>query len=240
MEVMEDLGFRLNPDSSLRVLYAGEERTAVALIDDFAADTGDIIRHASHLAEFAADKTSAYPGVRAKPTVDYVSATLSAVVPLLYKLYSVPTSLRARLKRAYYSLVATPPEQLEVLQRVPHFDGSAEYYFAVTHYLNPGDFGGTGLFRHRPTGFENITAIRLDDYIRAGDNYIDEHGDPPAEYIAASNNHYELYDWIHYRPNRVVLHPGSMLHSILVDPDRDVCADPATGRLTGNFFVEFQ
>jgi len=237
---MTDLGFQLNSDSSLRVFYAGKEKTAVAVIEDFAADTQGLIDHACDSVEFDTDTTSAYPGVRAKPTRDYVVQVMSACVPLLYRLYSVPTTMRARLKRAYYSLVATAPEELRTLQRIPHFDGSAEYYFAVTHYLSPGQFGGTGLFRHKPTGFENITTARLDDYIKAGDEFIEKHGEPAAEYINASNDHFELYEQIEYRPNRVVVYPGSMLHSILIDPDRDLSADPASGRLTGNFFIEFQ
>lgn len=237
---MADPAFRVNGNSSLRVFFAGEERTAVALIDDFAEDTAPLIEHACSVAAFEPDTTSAYPGVRAKPTRDYVTETMNAVVPLLYRLYSVPQTMRARLKRAYYSLVATSPGELRTLQRIPHFDGSADYYFAATHYLAPGPFAGTGLFRHRPTGFENITAERLDDYIKAGDEYIRTHGDPPAAYINASNDHFELYESIDYRPNRIVIYPGSMLHSILIDSERDLSADPTNGRLTGNFFIEFQ
>lgn len=237
---MADLGVQLNPDSSLQVFFAGEEETAVAVIDDFVAEPSGLIEYARDKAEFDPDKTSAYPGVRAKPARDYVVQVMNAVVPLLYRLYSVPTTMRARLKRAYYSLVSTPPGELGTLQRIPHFDGSAEHYFAVTHYLGTGHFAGTGLFRHKPTGYENITSDRLEDYIKAGDEFIARHGEPRPAYINASDDHYELYEQIEYRPNRVVVYPGSMLHSILIDPDKDLDDNPATGRLTGNFFIEFQ
>lgn len=233
------LNIRTNPASSPQVFAVGEERTPVIVIDDFALDTGDVIRYAVQSASFALDETYVYPGVRAKPPREYIQEIVRALGPLLGQVYSIPVGL-ALAVNSYYSLVATPPGELQVLQRVPHFDSTTRYFYAVTHYLNPGDFGGTGLFRHTPTGFENVTDDRIQAYARAGDAYLREHGDPPAEYIRATDDHYELFEAIDYRPNRLIAYPGSLLHSGLIDPDMDISPDPATGRLTANFFMRFK
>ncbi len=221
------------------MIAVGEERTPVVIVDDFALDTGDVIRYAVQSASFALDETYVYPGVRAKPPRQYIEEIVRFLGPLLGRVYSIPAGL-ALAVNAYYSLVATPPEDLQVLQRVPHFDSNTRHFYAVTHYLNPGDFGGTGLFRHKPTGFENVTEDRLQAYVQAGDSYLRAHGDPPAEYIRASGDHYELFEAIDYRPNRLIAYPGSLLHSGLIDPDRDINPDPRTGRLTANFFMRFR
>ncbi len=235
---MSDVNVQVNPQASLVVLAAGEEKTPVVVIDDFARDTGDIIRYATDSAEFTPDG-SFYPGARARAPGAYRQEIIRAIAPLLGKLYSVPRDRRLNVK-AYYSLVSTPPEKLQAIQRIPHCDSHSKYYFAVTHYLNPGEFGGTGLYRHRPTGFEKITEDRVDEYQSTSDAFVSERGEPPLEYFTQSTDHFEFLLGIDYRPNRLVAYPGSLLHSGLIDPQRDISSDPATGRLTANFFLDFQ
>ena len=62
-----------------------------------------------------------------------------------------------------------------------------------------GEFGGTGFYRHRPTGFENITAERKQAYFDSAQEYIDTHGNPERKYITDSTDHFELFHKIDYR-----------------------------------------
>lgn len=237
---MQEASFKANPESSLQVFAAGAEQTAIIVIDDFALDTSDVIRHACESVSFDIDKTSAYPGVRAYLSRGHVIVAVNSILELICRVYSIPETLRLRPVSTFYSLVSTSPNELRPLQRVPHFDCNRPYYFAITHYLHEGAHGGTGLYRHKPTGFENITEGRLDEYIEAGDKFIKAHGEPRAEYFTESDDHYELFERIDYRPNRLVVYPGTLLHSGLIDPATDINSDPWTGRLTANIFVEFQ
>ncbi len=237
--LMQEATIRVNPGLSLQVEVVGEEQTPVVIVDNFAADTDDVIAYACETATFGADSVSAYPGVRAELSREYVIATLNALYPLLIKVYSIPRQLRMKPQRTVYSLVSTKEGNLKVLQRLPHFDSNRPYFYAITHYLGRGDFGGTGLYRHRPTGFENVTEERLAAYVEAGNAFVQEHGDPANRYFGESDDHYELFYEIDYRPNRLIAYPGSLLHSGLVSPERDVNPDPATGRLTANVFVDF-
>ena len=237
---MSDNAFQINRQASPQVRLVGTEQTPVLTIDDFATDSDALIEHACRSADFRADPTSAYPGIRAALTRAHVVLMLRTLYPLLERIYSIPGNLSVHPVNAVYSLVTTPESKLRLLQRLPHFDSVKRSYFAITHFLGKGEFGGTGLYRHRPTGYETITEDRLDTYIKAGDDFLAEHGDPPQHYFGAGDMHYELFHSISYRANRLVVYPGTVLHSGLIDPERDINADPRTGRLTTNIFVNFQ
>jgi hypothetical protein len=165
---------------------------------------------------------------------------LNSVFRLLFEVYSVPASLNLKPVNTVYSLIATPEDELSLAQCVPHFDSNSAWYLAVLHYLNPGDFCSTGLFRHRPTGFEKITEDRLGNFLASSRAYTDEHGEPPQSYINESAGQFELYEEIAYKPNRLVVYPGNLLHSGLVNPAVDINPDPRSGRLTANIFVDFK
>lgn len=230
----------INPEYELQTFRIGRERTPVLVIDDLIKNIDEVIEFARSSSSFEPDKTSGYPGVRAKLERSYVVSVLNLVYPLLYKMYSIPRQLRLRPKATFYSLVAKPEADLLPLQCVPHFDSNHHFYFATVHYLNPGSFGGTGFFRHRPTGYENIWDSRCQPYVDSADAFIQKNGLPEQRYIGGSNEHYELYDQVDYKENRFVAYPGTLLHSALINPSRDINPDPRSGRLTANIFVDFE
>jgi hypothetical protein len=164
---------------------------------------------------------------------------LNALYQAIYDVYQIPKLFQLRPRNYCFSLISHQPEQLMMLQRMPHFDTLNPYYFAILHYLGPDSHGDTGLFRHRPTHWERIDQARSEHYFSAANAHIKQHGEPQAGYFVASDPHFELFERIEYRPNRLVIYPGNLLHSVLVDPNKDIDSDPATGRLTANVFVEF-
>jgi hypothetical protein len=238
-EAMQEANIQVNREASLQVFNVGDEKTPVIIIDDFALDTSEIINYACSSVKYGPDSTSAYPGVRGTLPRSYVREVLNKIYRLLFQVYSVPDSMGMRTVNTVYSLISTPVNELAPAQCVPHFDSNGEFYLAVLHYLNPGEFCDTGLFRHKPTGFEKILKPRLDEFIQSSETFINTHGKPPQQYINTSTGHYDLYERIEYKPNRLVVYPGCLLHSGLVDPARDINPDPRTGRLTANIFVDF-
>lgn len=239
MAAMSQAPFQVNRAASPKVHLVGAERTPVVIIDEFAVEPADLIDYACASGHFNAEASSAYPGVRAPMTQDQVVVQLRALAPLLRKVYEVPQRLYIKPVNAAFSLITTPETDLNTLQRLPHIDSTRPYYFAITHYLNSGAFGGTGLYRHQPTGFEKVTEERLPEYVRSGDAYLAAHGEPASRYFGRGDDHFAMFDCIDYRSNRLVCYPGALLHSGLVDPDVDINGDPRTGRLTANTFVEF-
>jgi hypothetical protein len=229
----------LNESRRPEIRLVGDERTPVIIIDQPIGSTEPLIRVAGKHPGFHLDRRFAYPGLRAELPDDYVDAMLPALVPMLREVYEIPESCEHRLIHRVFSVITTQPEDLAVLQRVPHFDTLNPRYFATVHYLNPGTYAGTGIFRHRPTGFERISDARYQAYVSAAEAYMKAHGLPAAQYINGTTDHYELIEEVEYRPNRLVIYPGNLLHSGLIHPDRDIDPDPSKGRLTANVFIDF-
>ncbi len=231
--------YAANPAARPRLARIGREATPLIVIDDALVDTLALVERGRVHDGYGPDGTSAYPGVRARLPEAYVTAILQPLLPMLYRAFDLPAGAEPKLLNAVFSLVATPAGRLSVSQRVPHYDSLAPGHLAILHYLADGHFGGTGFFRHRPTGFERLDASRKAEYLAAGERHVAEHGEP-AGYIQGTTDHYELVEQVDYRPNRLLVYPGSLLHSGLVDPVRDIDDDPATGRLTANIFLEFR
>ncbi|MEP1384453.1 MAG: DUF6445 family protein [Paraglaciecola sp.] len=232
---------QVNSSSTPVIRKIGVEQTPIIVIDDFAIDLDEIKSMAYHSQEFTQVERgqSMYPGVRVKLPKEYVVDVLTPLQSLIRQTYTIPPILRMKPMLYVYSLVSTQPKDLTLLQRMPHFDTFRPYYFAALHYLNDAPFGATAFFRHKPTGFEKITPDREQTYYQSAKQFVHENGEPPQEYFVNSNDHFECYDKVEYKPNRLVLYPGCLLHSILIDKDTDIDPNPKTGRLTANVFLEF-
>lgn len=229
----------INNACRLQTRVVGNEKTPVVIIDEPIVSTGNLVQCALQDANFGSGGDSAYPGLRANLPDEYAEVLGPQLIGLIMSLYRVPRSYKPNLIHQLFSLVTLKPEHLDPLQRLPHTDNRNPYYFASVHYLNSGDHGGTGFFRHRPTGFERITDERYASFKQAERSHLEANGPPAQKYINESDDHFELIGEVEYRPNRIAIYPGNLLHSGLIKPDRDISEDPATGRLTANLFLFF-
>lgn len=230
--------FAINKALKPQLIYVGAQQTPVLIIDDLVADLQALLADVGS-ANFQQDPHSYYPGVRAMLPRPYVVAVLNAVYQLIYQVYQVPNTLRLKPQDIYYSLITTAEKDLKQLQCLPHFDSTAPYYFALLHYLSPEPHGGTGLFRHRPTGLEKITEATQQGYFQAAEQHLAIHGAPPQRYCVKSDEHFELYQELNYQQNRLLIYPGNLLHSSLVNSSTDISASISQGRLTANIFINF-
>jgi len=234
------LTIELNPDCRPDIRIIGAERTPVVVIDDPVLSVDALRAYALEQATFGPDSQFAYPGIRAGTPPEYSRVLAPHLAGLLRHLYSIPAAYDYQLFHEVFSLVTEKPEDLMPLQRIPHTDTRQPFYFATVHYLNEGDFSGTGFFRHKPTSYERISEERYPRLIQAGNVHMEAHGLPPMKYINESDDHFELMAQVDYRPNRLVMYPGNLLHSGLIRPELDLRDDPASGRLTANMFLYFQ
>lgn len=235
--------FEINRDLTAEALQIGNENTPVFIVDDFMLDLSPARKEAVSLAFSSDDEAtgSYYPGIRAPVGGDYGMAVLRYVTNVLYKFFQVPDDLTMHPLNGSYSLITTREEDMHLLQCIPHFDNDRPFTFAAIHHLNDGEFGGTGFYRHKPSGFENITEDRKQQYFDSAQAFIDTNGNPERRYVTDSTDHFELVHKIDYRPNRLAIYPSSVLHAPYIDrPDRDVNPDPRTGRMSANFFLEFR
>jgi hypothetical protein len=213
---------------SVKVEFIGQEREPVVVVDHCAPDPDALVREAASrdyqpLGAF-------YPGLRAHAPKAY----FESLGPLLAKVTREVFGYRRELKlvRALYSLVATPPADLSLAQRIPHVDTVDDGMIAMLHFLTQEDFGGTSFYRHRATGFETIDHQRHRPYLDALRADFDRHGEPPPGYIAGDT---EIFERIAYVPpayNRALIYRSGLLHCAAVDPRAPLSANPQTGRLT--------
>lgn len=220
----------------------GYEHTPIFVVDDFLLSTESVIDQGVK-ASYDTGKTkgSYYPGVRADVNSEYGMTVLQYAAFVLYKAFGVPESLTLYPKSGSFSLLTQQPENMNLLQCIPHFDNNDTFSFAAIHYLNEGDFGGTGFYRHNPTGFENIIQTRKQQYMSSAQHFIDTHGNPSRQYFTGSTEHFELIHKVDYKANRLVIYPSTILHSAYINnPAHDVNPDPKSGRLSANFFIEFK
>jgi len=233
------IDLELNTPWRPEIRIVGDEQTPVIVIDEPIVDAKPLIDYASQHARFAEDSGFAYPGIRTNLPVEYAKTLVPELIKLIMEVYAPPANYQRHLVHQLFSLITRQPNELRSLQRVPHFDNHSPFYFATVHYLNPGEYAGTGIFRHRPTGYERIPEERYPSYMQAAEAHIKAHGLPAEKYINASDDHFELIAEIEYKPNRLIMYPGNVLHSGLIDPQRDISGDPSTGRLTANLFLYF-
>lgn len=231
--------YSINPQSRITIEYVGNEKTPVVILDDLLLDTQNLISHAVNNVSFDTINSSLYPGIRTILPQDYVVTILRALVRKLYEVFSIPQHLTLKPLGIYYSLLNVMPEQLTSKQRIPHFDTDRSFYLALLHYLDPQVHGGTGFFRHKETGYERINEQRSPHYLSVINQQLKGIEQDCVGYCTATNPYFELYHQIEYQPNRMLIYPGNLLHSGIVDVDTDLSPNPSSGRLTANTFIEF-
>ncbi|MDC2891281.1 DUF6445 family protein [Psychrosphaera algicola] len=220
----------------------GHEQTPIFVVDDVLLDPSAAIANGV-TADYGTSMVQGtyYPGVRANVGAEYGMAILQFAAHILYRHFQVPKELTLYPRNGCFSLLTQRPADLNLLSCIPHFDNNETFSFAILHYLNPSEFGGTSFYRHKPTGFENVTQARRKQYLQAAQQHINQHGNPKQQYVTGTDPHFELIHTVDYKPNRLVIYPATILHSAHIEkPNVDVNPDPKSGRLTANFFVDFQ
>lgn len=179
-----------------------------------------------------------YPGIRAPAPAAYADALRELMDPLIRINFQVPDALPIRQSEDSFSLTTTPAAALGPLQRTPHFDASTPHHMAVLLYLCGERHGGTGFYRHRASGLQRITAANREPFL---DQYYEEinRRHPLPRYFDDSDAQFEFLGMIPARFNRLVVYPGSLLHSACINPLISISADPRQGRLTVNTFYDF-
>ena len=221
----------------LRKIGAGA--TPVVVIDEFSGRVAELIDIAAALAPFPDHRENYYPGLRrviseADTTANaYVERALNDAAQFIAGAYDVDSF---DLLEASFSMVTTAPAKLTPAQRAPHFDTTDPRHYAVLHYLNVPADSGTAFFRHRATGVERLTDDNIGVFVPVARNEAASLS-PDSGYILGDNQYFEQLDAIEAVPDRLIIYPGSLLHSGIIPPGMNFSHDPRRGRLTANFFV---
>jgi len=179
-----------------------------------------------------------YPGLRVAAPAAYTQMLAELLDPLIKVNFLVPENLRIKVGLSAFSLTTTPPAELGPLQRMPHFDASTPHHMAAMLWLCDESHGGTGFYRHNATGWQRITSENSEHYLDVCHEEVNRHL-PPARYFDRSDERFTFLGMMPARFNRLVVYPGSLLHSACINPARSLSGDPRQGRLTVNTFCDF-
>ncbi|HEX8414106.1 MAG TPA: DUF6445 family protein [Sphingomicrobium sp.] len=227
-------GIAPHPDLTACIVLVGAEQSPVLVVDNLVADPHALVAAASDAIYLKLGPL--YPGVRAPAPEDYAEVLAATLNPLIEQAFGC--AIEPELELCAFSLVTTPPEALSVAQRIPHFDGVEADRLAFVHYLCPPERGGTAIYRHRSTGFERIDASRLQNYRAALERDMQSFGEPAAEYLNGNTEIFEQIASFEAAFNRLILYPGSLLHSGNIGGLCPLVEDARSGRLTMNGFAQ--
>lgn len=212
---------------SIRVEFVGAEHQPVVVVENFFPQPEQLIADAEALNFEVMGEY--YPGIRAHVPHSY----FDELAPLLARVLREFFGHKGRVaRRALYSLVTTPSDQLTLPQRIPHVDGLQEGSLAILHYLSRGDYGGTAFYRHRSTGFETIDAARHPHYMEMLYADFATHGEPASGYIQGDTPIFEQIARHDAVFNRALIYRSSLLHCGQVTNGAGFPTDVRTGRLT--------
>jgi hypothetical protein len=230
-----DVRMNLHADMRIQKLTVGAEQAPLLVIDNFVANADELVDYAASETFTALGRY--YPGIRCTAPMAYQRLLLTTLAPVLLECLGVPKGA-LRFSMCHYSLITTPAGELAPLQRIPHVDSLSKLGLASIHYLFKADLGGTAFYRHRSTGFESIDAGRNDTYARALQAECVGANTPGLEYI---NGDTALFEQIGRQDgvfNRILFYRRNVLHSGCIGKAFVPDANPRTGRLSINSFID--
>lgn len=245
----------LNDGVKVDVLQPGLENAPVIIIEGALQNIQELIdyactkspqaiskkefpAHNAKLAEFAFHSGRAlYPGVCRPTPQAYREFIFREVMPLVADIYKLSQHKLSSLS-SDYSIVSSPPSELQLKQRIPHHDGSNHQEIAMIHFLCDERLGGTSLYRHRKTGFEFISQARKDHYLSVLDEQL-THADEldHQHYINGSSKLFERYFQCSAGMDKLFIYPCPLLHSGDISKDYLVADSPRDARLTITNFL---
>lgn len=214
---------RFNDAADVERVRIGRLGIEVSLIDNVFEDPHGIAA-LGFAASYDRDRSNLYPGARAAMPDSFSVAFRAWLAPILGRSLERDTS--------YFSVVTTASRDLLPIQRIPHFDSTDENLLAAVIYLCDERFSGTAFYRHRRTGYEQITKRNVENYRLALNSDLETHGAPPPDYIAGDSALFETIFASELKFNRAIVYPAGVLHAASIPKDFEPPRNQTDWRLT--------
>ena len=196
--------FVFNDQAEVLVRRVGEREIPITRINAVFRNPEDVAAF-GFAQSFAADRNNFYPGMRAPLAEAFSAAFRPWLGRLLQREFQQDTS--------YFSVVTTARAELLPIQRIPHYDSTQPGLIAAVIYLCDSRFSGTSFYRHRRTGYEEITEENRRNYQLALDNELRLLGPPERSTSTATTRCLRRSFRIELEFNSAIIYPGRVLHA---------------------------
>jgi hypothetical protein len=208
--------FAFNKDATVKVEHIGRCRLAVCRIGNVLCDAGGVATLGFEQS-FIQDHSNLYPGLRARVPAGFSTALRKWLTSLLQENAVLERDRGIASDASFFSFVATASADLSPIQCIPHYDSTDPNLWAAVIYLCDRRFSGTSFYRHRRTGYEEITELNQDNYQIALDADIRRHGIPKAAYVNGDGPLFESIFSNALEFNSAIVYPGRVLHAANID-----------------------
>ena len=223
--------FACNNNAEVRLAHIGRRGIAVIRIDNILRDPERVA--ALGLSQsYAQDHSNLYPGVRAPMPESFSTAFRAWLTPILQRNGVLHSNQTIHRDTSFFSVVTTASKDLLPIQCIPHYDSTDPNLFAAVIYLCDTRFSGTSFYRHRKTGYEEITEENRKNYKLALDNEMRIHGPPKKEYMNGDSLLFEAIFSNKSKFNSAIVYPGRILHAANIKRQFDPPKDKSEWRLT--------
>jgi hypothetical protein len=223
--------FAFNENAQVKRAQIGRRGIAVTMIDNVLHDPQGVAA-LGFAQSYAQDRSNLYPGLRAQMPQSFSTAFRAWLTPILQRIGVLEGSRALYRDDSFFSVVTTASTDLLPIQRIPHYDSTDPGLFAAVIYLCDTRFSGTSFYRHRKTGYEEITEENRKDYHLALDNEMRLHGAPRQEYINGDSGLFEVIFSNELQLNSAIVYPCRILHAANIERQFKTPKDKNEWRLT--------
>jgi hypothetical protein len=181
---------------------------------------------------YAEDPSNLYPGSRAAVPEAFSTSFRAWLTPTLQRSGMLESTQVVCGDTSFFSVVTTASKDLRPIQCIPHYDSTDPRLFAAVIYLCGPRFCGTAFYRHRRTGYEEITEQNVGNYQLALNNDLRVHGLPKKEYMNGDSALFEMVFANELKFNRAIVYPARILHAAKIENPFHPPKDRSEWRLT--------
>lgn len=223
--------FAFNPDAAVEVMRIGRCGLKVSVIENVLRDP-DGVAALGFAQSYAEDRGNLYPGLRAAMPESFSTSFRVWLTPILQRNGVLASNQAISRDASFFSVVTTASKDLLPIQCIPHYDSTDPNLFAAVIYLCGPRFSGTAFYRHRRTGYEEITAENVSNYQLALNSDMRLHGAPEKDYINGDSLLFETVFSNELKFNGAIVYPARMLHAAKIEKQFNSPQDRSEWRLT--------
>ncbi len=229
--------FAFNKDAPVKLTRIGRRGITIVRIEDVLQDP-EAVATLGSVQSYTEDHTNLYPGIRARLPEAFSSAFRAWLTPVLQACGVLEDDRTVYRDSSFFSVVTTASKDLLPIQCIPHYDSTDPGLLAAVIYLCDERFSGTSFYRHRKTGYEEITPANQENYRLALDSDLRRHGVPRKEYMNGETALFEVLHSNELQFNSAVIYPGRVLHAANITKELEPPRDPSEWRLTITALLE--